>query len=320
MLALGPSPAVPVPGWPPTDTFQVRRQHVPPGRGQGQGQPASPKLYARHSASGQCTMCCGGYCVGTLLGWRDPTGVLIWGGWGRHTGAHGLADGAAMARHSHCVVLWVLGLVPDAETGPGLHPGSCARRRAADGDSDGSLLGATTGGSRAVAPWLPLLHPVSARACCHPPGAHLSPEMGTPRRVLRAARERGWRGRGMWGQVRPHISPLCTLSPSVHWDPSGCAQPGRGLQRGAGLVWAPPAFWAGQCLCVTTEAGALLVGVGGGPRTGGACSAAPHWCFPRSSGVGAGSPEAVSEPARGWRAKGEAGSGASEPPAGWGAG
>lgn len=74
MPVLGPFPAVATPGRPPADIFQVRKQHVAPGRGRGrgQGQPASPGPLVCHSVSEGCTVCC----AGTLL----ESG--FWGCWG----------------------------------------------------------------------------------------------------------------------------------------------------------------------------------------------------------------------------------------------
>lgn len=122
VLVLGPSPAVPTPGWPPADTFQVRRQSVPPGR--GQGQPVYPRPLARHNASGGCTVRPGGCSWGTPLGYRFLGGA---GGLGPTTWACGRCSrGSARpwrgAGAGSCHPRLTLG------TGPGLHPGSCARK------------------------------------------------------------------------------------------------------------------------------------------------------------------------------------------------
>lgn len=70
---LGPFPAVATPGRLPADIFQVRRQHVPPGRGRGRerGRQPPPRALVCHSMSGGCTV----GSAGILLGFR------FWGIW-----------------------------------------------------------------------------------------------------------------------------------------------------------------------------------------------------------------------------------------------
>lgn len=73
MPVLGPFPAVATPGRLPADIFQVRRQHVPPGRGRGRerGRQPPPRALVCHSMSGGCTV----GSAGILLGFR------FWGIW-----------------------------------------------------------------------------------------------------------------------------------------------------------------------------------------------------------------------------------------------
>lgn len=100
MLVLGPFPAVAAPDRPPADIFQVRRQHVPPGRGRawGEGQPA-PAMGTRLSQHVR----------------EDAQGAVqgsCWGPDSGESGTRGLVGGADSAQ------LWlrVPGLAPAARS------------------------------------------------------------------------------------------------------------------------------------------------------------------------------------------------------------